>query len=39
MKKLLNISKKWTLDSWKDFPISQSPNWPVQKLKKTVEKR
>ena len=38
MKKLLKISKKWTLDSWKDCSISQSPNWPVQKLKKTVEK-
>ena len=37
MKKILNISKKWTPGSWKTFPIKQSPAWPKQKLKTNIQ--
>ena len=38
MKKILNISKKWAPNSWKDLPIKQYPNWPVEELKESIKK-
>ena len=38
MKKILNISKKWTPDSWRGMPIKQSPNWPIKDLRENIKK-
>ena len=38
MKKILNISKKWTPSSWKDLQIKQYPDWPVEELRRSIEK-
>ena len=38
MKKILNISKQWQPNSWQEFPIHQSPNWPIDKLSDTLDK-
>tara|TARA_B100001142_G_scaffold44678_1_gene40829 strand:+ start:7829 stop:9166 length:1338 start_codon:yes stop_codon:yes gene_type:complete len=38
MKKILNISKTWSPDSWKDFPIKQAPDWNDEALKENLDK-
>ena len=38
MKKIINISKTWTPDSWRELPINQSPNWPIKELRKNIKK-
>ena len=30
--------QNWTPDSWRDFPISQQPDWPQDKLRQTMNK-
>ena len=36
-KKVLRLSDNWTTSSWKNFPISQNPKWPIGKLNKTID--
>ena len=36
MKKILNISKMWKPDSWREMPIKQSPNWPIKDLREKM---
>ena len=38
MKKILNISKRWKPDSWREMPIKQSPNWPIKDLRENIKK-
>jgi len=38
MKKILNISKTWSPDSWKEFPIKQAPDWNDEELKENLDK-
>ena len=37
MKKVLRLNNSWKSSSWKNFPISQAPRWPIGKLNKTIE--
>ena len=37
MKKILPLHNTWVPASWKKFPINQSPDWPKNKLNKSIK--
>ena len=34
MRELIKINNQWDPKSWKNFPITQQPKWPNQKINK-----